>query len=506
MLLPLASLLTIGLVGCGKTTTPASTETATTEGTSATTATATATATSTETATATTTATETSTATSTTTETTVSSSEDVTKGTIAAITASGDYDVKGVVAAVTTKGFVLDDGTGAIFVYVALDAAYKQGDYVAANITVAPYFAIWEATKVNSIAKATGTAPTLKTATALTAAIVADWVSKPGSKTETEAALATKDVYPVTFTAAADLDGTYAFFTLDGSTTKLEPSGLDASVEVLKGVKYEVVAYCGGYNSSKSYVSLYVQSIAPKYDALTALTITGETTVSVNAKVQLSAAATPAGADPHVTWSTSNDKVATVDANGAVTGVAEGSVTITAKSVADPTITKDFAMTVVKAVTTTSIVKYDLTKIADAPTTSPYGALDAAGMLAIFKDTTYVASGTNPITAVTTATAAYQGSTAQGPKIRGLKLGASSTAGVLTFTSSASVAEVKVTVRAWSSSKLATVTIGDATAVALVAADATADRTIDVKITAGTSVTINTSKYCVFTSLELIGA
>jgi hypothetical protein len=75
----------------------------------------------------------------------------------------------------------------------------------------------------------------------------------------------------------------------------------------------------------------------------------------------------------------------------------------------------------------------------------------------------------------------------------------------LAFTVSANVVEVKMVVRAWGSTKLASVSVNTAAAVALVAADATTARTLDFTITAGTSVTINTTKYCVITSLELIG-
>jgi hypothetical protein len=436
-----------------------------------------------------------------------SSDEPVAENTIAAITKSGDYDVKAVIAAVTSKGFVLDDGTGAIYVYKALDAAFAVGDYVSTKLTVAPYYAIWEATDAASMAKVEGTAPTLKTPTALTAAMITDMESKTGAKDETEAPIATKDVVPVTFTAAAAMDGTYAYFLVDGSTTKIEPSGLDASVEIIAGVKYEVVAYCGGYNGNKKYVSIYVKSIAPKYEKLTGLTISGTASVEVGATSQLAVATTPAGADPHVTWASADETIATVDAKGIVKGVKEGATKVTATSTADTTIKAEYAITVTKAVPTSSLVKYDLSKIASAPSTSPYGALDAAGVLAILKDATYIASGTNPITAVPTATTIYQANNSQGPKANGLKIGAKASKGVLTLTSSKNIAEVKITVRAWSASKLASVAVNTETAAALVAADVSTARSLDFKLAAAvTTITITSSIYSVITGLELIGA
>jgi uncharacterized protein YjdB len=432
-----------------------------------------------------------------------SESSEVAKNGISAITAKGDYDVKAIVAAVTSKGYVLDDTTGAIYVYTALPEGIVLGDYVSANITVAPYFSIWEATAVNSITKLTEEKPGLKEPTIPTAAMVEAWKSLGGAKDETTAPTATKDVVPLTLTATAQADGTYTFFQVEGSDLKLEPSS--ATMSFYTGVSYELYFYFGGYNSSKSFASIYVSVATPKYVAPTGVTVTGTAEVAVNSKVQLAAAVAPTGANPEVTWKSADEKIATVDATGVVAGVAAGSVKITATSVADPTKSGEFSITVKAAVATKSLVTFDLSKLANAPSTSPYGALDAAGMLAIFKDTTYVSAGTNVVTSVETATAAYQANNTQGPKITGLKLGASSTAGVLAFTASTNVVEVKMVVTAWGSTKLASVSVNDAAAVALVAADATTARTLDFTIAAGTSVTIKTTKYCVITSLELIG-
>jgi hypothetical protein len=433
------------------------------------------------------------------------SSSEAPKTGIQAITASGDYDIKAVITAVTTKGFVLDDGTGALYVYTVLDSAYKLGDFVAANVTVAPYFSIWEGTKVNSIAKAEGTAPAIADETVLTGAVAESWKNLGGAKDETTAPTATSNVIPLSLTATAKLDGTFVYFNVEGSDLKIEPSGLSADFTLYEGVEYALNFYFGGYNSSKTFASIYVYAATPNYVAPTGVTVSGSAEVSVGAKAQLAAVVAPTGANPLVTWASADEKIASVDAKGVVTGVAEGSVKITAASVADPTKIGEYSVTVKAAVATKSLVTYDLSKIPNAPTTKPYGALDAAGVLAIFKDATYVAAGANVITSVETATAAYQGSTSQGPSITGLKLGASSTAGVLAFTVSANVVEVKMVVRAWGSTKLASVSVNTAAAVALVAADATTARTLDFTITAGTSVTINTTKYCVITSLELIG-
>jgi len=426
--------------------------------------------------------------------------------TIASIQASGDYDVKGIIVLQTTKGFVLDDGTGAVYCYVALGSGFAVGDYVSATLTIAPYYAIWEATAVASMTKLSETAPVLDTPVALTPTLIDEWKTKSGAKVETSAPLATADVFPVKFTAVAATDGTYTYFNIEGSTTKLEPSSLLNSIKLTVGVNYDIVAYCAGYNSTNDFVSLYFRDVTPKYDAITALDIQGATSVAVGETIELKVVVTPTNANPNVIWETSDATTATVT-DGVVGGVKEGNVNITATSVADANIKKEYAITVTAAVPTSSLVKYDFTSIPTAPTVAPFGVLDAAGVLAIFQDSTYLASGTNVITSVTTSTYIYQADVTQGPKINGLKVGKSTAGGVLTFVSSASISKVRIALRAWGATKLASVAVNGGTAVALVAADATADRLVEFVLGApSTEISITSSTYCVSTGLELLGA
>lgn len=70
---------------------------------------------------------------------------------------------------------------------------------------------------------------------------------------------------------------------------------------------------------------------------VTGVSVTPATgTVPVSGNLSLSATVEPAGASQAVTWTTSSTAVATVDANGVVTGVGPATVTITATSQADP--------------------------------------------------------------------------------------------------------------------------------------------------------------------------
>ena len=71
--------------------------------------------------------------------------------------------------------------------------------------------------------------------------------------------------------------------------------------------------------------------------------------VSVGGTIQLEPVFTPADTTQRdVTWSSSNSKIATIDANGRVRGVAEGKVTITVTSTADRNITASCTVTVTK--------------------------------------------------------------------------------------------------------------------------------------------------------------
>ncbi len=87
--------------------------------------------------------------------------------------------------------------------------------------------------------------------------------------------------------------------------------------------------------------------------AVESVSVSGETTVAAKSQITLTATVLPADvANKVVTWSSSDETKATVDANGVVTGKAAGSVTITATSVADGTKKGTLDITVTKFVGT----------------------------------------------------------------------------------------------------------------------------------------------------------
>jgi uncharacterized protein YjdB len=83
---------------------------------------------------------------------------------------------------------------------------------------------------------------------------------------------------------------------------------------------------------------------------VTSVTLTPKTSnLKVSKTLALKAAVLPAAVlDKALTWSSSNQAIATVDEAGLVTANAEGIVTITAKSHMDPTMKKDMTLTVIK--------------------------------------------------------------------------------------------------------------------------------------------------------------
>ena len=85
------------------------------------------------------------------------------------------------------------------------------------------------------------------------------------------------------------------------------------------------------YSDDKRWTS----SVTDDFVAVSGVTIGGETdfTLNVGQEKQLTATVTPSNAsEPEVTWTSSDDAVATVDQNGKVTAVGRGTATITVKT------------------------------------------------------------------------------------------------------------------------------------------------------------------------------
>lgn len=104
------------------------------------------------------------------------------------------------------------------------------------------------------------------------------------------------------------------------------------------------LAGCNGNTSSPSISSGSTQT-STNPDEITSVVINGPKTVNVGQTATLVAGVT--GDDTNsVTWSSSDDTIATVSDSGVVTGVKAGSVTITATSVINPSVSGTWSMTV----------------------------------------------------------------------------------------------------------------------------------------------------------------
>ena len=123
------------------------------------------------------------------------------------------------------------------------------------------------------------------------------------------------------------------------------PNSQKLRVELLKAINYvQVEGMKRGHGSthatrlSASLASAKAAVDAMVYVPVTGVTVTGAAAVAVGATLQLGATIAPAGAAGYrVVWSSADPTKVTVSDTGLVKRIAAGAVTITAKSVDDPT-------------------------------------------------------------------------------------------------------------------------------------------------------------------------
>jgi len=123
------------------------------------------------------------------------------------------------------------------------------------------------------------------------------------------------------------------------------PNSQKLRVELLKAINYvQLEGMKRGHGSthvaalSASLASAKAAVDALAYVPVTGVTVTGAAAVAVGATLQLTATPAPAGAAGYrVVWSSADPTKVTVSDTGLVKRIAAGAVTITAKSVDDPT-------------------------------------------------------------------------------------------------------------------------------------------------------------------------
>jgi hypothetical protein len=122
--------------------------------------------------------------------------------------------------------------------------------------------------------------------------------------------------------------------------------------DAANGARMGYVEWGSGIGKLKDvtqHLPLTFATAAPQAPAPESVQIFGDESVVVGADVALTAAVAPEGADQGVTWSSSDPAVATVVADGTVHAVAEGSVTVTATSVAATAVTASHVVRVLPA-------------------------------------------------------------------------------------------------------------------------------------------------------------
>ena len=125
----------------------------------------------------------------------------------------------------------------------------------------------------------------------------------------------------------------------------------------VKGIaagKVEIVASAASNSKIFKAYSLTVKAPVIVVNP-TSVTLSGDIEVVKGQSITLVAAVLPAGVAQEVTFSSSDEAIATVASDGKVSGLAEGKVTITVTVVADPTLKATYEITVKAPVVATSV-------------------------------------------------------------------------------------------------------------------------------------------------------
>ncbi|MDR1698025.1 MAG: Ig-like domain-containing protein [Erysipelotrichaceae bacterium] len=141
-----------------------------------------------------------------------------------------------------------------------------------------------------------------------------------------------------------EADTTYTVNRVSAAITELEIICYTVDVVTIKLQRVGGIAPTGNMDAGFDNFRFYACSI-PEPVAVESVQISGPTSVYVGEQIELTAVVNPTNAPQEVVWATSNSAIATVS-DGYVVGVAEGSVTITATSVSDNTVTGTYEIEV----------------------------------------------------------------------------------------------------------------------------------------------------------------
>ena len=363
-------------------------------------------------------------------------------------------ETSGIVIGRTERSYLIDDNTGKILVFGYDMPEFNLNDYIDVSGTIDSYNSQPQIANP-TVAKSSETGPSLSN-------VITTW-----TKTELDAYDFTTNDY-VSITGTFNLDGNYPILTVAGANKDvrasypLETLGLDES---LNGRTLTYKGFMVGGSGTRAHMIVNEVEVGA-YDDVTSVAIEEPTSteVYVGGTLQLKATVLPATADPAIAWETSDDTIATVSA-GLVTGVKEGNVTITAKSIADETKLDTVELSIVEPEGT--LVEKVLAEYDFSGLTGKGSGLDSSSGFTAFNNS-YVETNSlsNSLVSVS-LTNVYDGN-GDGkcfyPNTSGLiKTGTGSKNGIieLTLSEDVSVTKVEVIAQPWSETSSDTMSVND---------------------------------------------
>ena len=264
-------------------------------------------------------------------------------------TAGQTYTVQGLVVATNSRAAVIYDGEDGIMIYGSgVLNEVSIGDFIEITAEASSYnnllqFSYGSDTAITILSEG---APVEKDAVALTSDIANGW--KTGANAGT---LSVSDVQRYTWTATATKDGNFWVLAPEGVTLDfaVEPLYVNsADFHLEENTKYDVTGYFIGFDTRNNYAGVMLQSLevasdqiqvsfADEYVGIDLNATSGSYTFDVNVI---------GGSTNEYTLSLSNDELGYWDGNTLCLYYAEGTGTITATSVEDPTKTAQATLVV----------------------------------------------------------------------------------------------------------------------------------------------------------------
>lgn len=189
---------------------------------------------------------------------------------VVALSAAGDYKVKGTVAALYGRGFLLNDGTGSILVYLNKESGYKEGDIVTVSGATTAYAGFMQFGATSQVEKVGESKFARPAARVLTGADMDAYLEMPY-------------VAYVEYEGTLKIDGNYLNVTIDGAETAVGSISYASSGLVdpaLDGKKVVVTGYSIGVSGGKFFNTM---ATSVKDAAVAAKTRAAVTRASVKA-------------------------------------------------------------------------------------------------------------------------------------------------------------------------------------------------------------------------------